>query len=223
MNIQIETVRAGVTNIYLLRERGTVLVDPGGPTRGTAGFRKVLPRLGTPPRLDLMVITHAHFDHVAAAIRLREATGAPVAVHRADAEWLRAGQVVWPKGVTRWGKLFRNVLGPLMTPFLRVTAFEPDLLLSEEGLDLAPYGVTGRVIHTPGHTPGSVSVVLPSGEAFVGDLAMNGPPMCLKPSFGIFAHQPELVAASWQRLLALGVRTIYPAHGRPFPASALAA
>jgi hydroxyacylglutathione hydrolase len=223
MSLQIETVRAGVTNIYLLRERGTVLVDPGGPTRGTAGFRKVLPRLGTPPRLDLMVITHAHFDHVSAAIPLREATGAPVAVHRADAEWLRAGQVVWPSGVTRWGKFGRNVIGPLMMPFLRVAAMEPDLLLSDEGLDLAPYGVSGRVVYTPGHTPGSVSVVLPSGEAFVGDLAMNGPPMCLAPSFGIFAHHPERVPESWRQLLALGVRTVYPAHGRPFPASALAA
>jgi hydroxyacylglutathione hydrolase len=223
VSVQIDTIRAGVTNIYLLRERGTVLVDPGGPTNGAAGSRKVLSRLGTPPRLDLMVITHGHFDHVAAAIPLREATGAPVAVHRADAEWLKAGQVVWPSGVTRWGKFARKVLAPLMTPFLRVTAFEPDLALGDDGLDLAPYGVTGRVVYTPGHTPGSVSVVLPSGEAFVGDLAMNGPPMCLTPSFGIFAHQPELVPESWRQLLALGVRTIYPAHGRPFPASALAA
>ena len=223
MSVQIESVRAGVTNIYLLRERGTVLVDPGGPTRGTAGVRKVLSRLGTPPRLDLMVITHGHFDHVAAAVPLREATGAPVAVHRADARWLRAGQVVWPSGVTKWGRLSRIVLGPFMIPFLRVTAFEPDLPLENDGLDLERYGVTGRVVHTPGHTPGSVSVILPSGEAFVGDLAMNGLPFCLKPSFGIFAHQPELVPAAWRRLLSLGVRTVYPAHGRPFPASALAA
>lgn len=222
MTVQIETVRAGVTNIYLLRERGTVLVDPGGPTRGTAGVRKVLSRLGTPPRLDLMVITHGHFDHVAAAVGLREATRAKVAVHRADAAWLKVGEVVWPRGVTRWGKIVRSVLGPIMIPFLRVTAFEPDIQLDDDGLDLEPYGVTGRVVYTPGHTPGSVSVILPSGEAFVGDLAMNGPPFCLKPSFGIFAHQPEMVPAAWTRLLSLGARTVYPAHGRPFPASALA-
>jgi hydroxyacylglutathione hydrolase len=222
VSVRIETVRAGLTNIYVLREKGTVLVDPGGPTRRAAGLRKVLPRLGSPPRLDLMVITHGHFDHVASAVGLREATRAEVAVHRSDAEWLMAGEVVWPRGVTRWGKIFRNVLGSLMTPFLKVTAFEPDLLLGDDGLDLEPYGVTGRVVHTPGHTPGSVSVVLSSGDAFVGDLAMNGLPFCLRPSFGIFAHQPELVPESWRRLLGLGVRTVYPAHGRPFPASALA-
>jgi glyoxylase-like metal-dependent hydrolase (beta-lactamase superfamily II) len=200
-----------------------VLIDPAGPATIRAVPRKLLELLGTPPRLDLMIVTHVHFDHVGASVKLREATGAPLAVHRADAGWLREGRLVWPKGVTAWGKFFRTVVAPLMMPFLRVPSIAPDLVLDDEGLDLRPYGVEGRVVHTPGHSPGSVSIVLPSGEAFVGDLAMNGPPMCLHPSFGVFAHQPELVPASWRRLLEMGVETVYPAHGRPFPASALPA
>jgi hydroxyacylglutathione hydrolase len=223
MSTRIDTVRIGVTNIYVLCDRGRVLIDPAGAARSRAVPRRLVDLIGTPPRLDLIVVTHAHFDHVGASVPLREASGAPLAVHRADAEWLRAGTVVWPKGVTAWGKVFRNVGAPLMMPLLRVPVVVPDILVGDEGLDLAPYGVEGKVVHTPGHTPGSLSVVLPSGEAFVGDLAMNGPPMCLHPSFGVFAHEPELVPASWRRLLAMGVRTVYPAHGRPFPASALPA
>jgi hydroxyacylglutathione hydrolase len=219
----IDTIRLGITNVYILRGRGTVLIDPAGPTRIQVAPAKLLDRLGTPPRLNLMVATHSHFDHVGASLRLREATGAPLAVHQGDAAWLREGKLVWPKGVTLWGKVVRNVLGPLVQSLIKIPHIVPDILLEDEGLDLEPYGVEGRVVHTPGHSPGSVSVVLPSGEAFVGDLAMNGPPMCLRPSFGIFAHQPELVPASWRRLLALGVRTVYPAHGQPFPASALPA
>jgi hydroxyacylglutathione hydrolase len=223
MGTCIDSVRVGVTNIYVLQDRGTVLIDPAGPARSPTVPRKVMELLGAPPRLDLMVVTHAHFDHVGASVSLHQATGAPLAVHREDAAWLKEGKVVWPKGVTTWGKVFRTVGGPLMIPFLRVPAIAPDLLVGDEGLDLEPYGVEGRIVYTPGHSPGSLSVVLPSGEAFVGDLAMNGPPMCLHPSFGVFAHQPELVMASWRRLLAMGVRTVYPAHGRPFPASALPA
>jgi hydroxyacylglutathione hydrolase len=223
MGTRFDAVRMGVTNIYVLRDRGTVLIDPAGIARSGAVPRRLMDLLGTPPQLDLIVVTHAHFDHVGAAVPLREASGAPLAVHRADAEWLKAGQVVWPKGVTAWGKVFRTLGAPLMMPFLKVPVVVPDILVGDEGVDLAPYGVDGKVVHTPGHTPGSLSVVLPSGEAFVGDLAMNGPPMCLHPSFGVFAHQPELVPASWRGLLAMGVRTVYPAHGRPFPASALPA
>ena len=223
MGTRIDTARVGVTNVYVLRDRGTVLIDPAGPAGSGVVPRGVMDLLGTPPRLDLIIVTHPHWDHVGAAVPLHEATGAPIAVHRADMEWLREGKLVWPKGVTKWGKFFRTAVAPLMLPFVRVPAIAPDLVLEDDGLDLQPYGIEGRVVHTPGHSPGSVSVVLPSGEAFVGDLAMNGPPMCLHPSFGVFAHQPELVPASWRRLLELGVRTVYPAHGRPFPASALRA
>jgi hydroxyacylglutathione hydrolase len=224
MAVRIDTVRCGITNTYVLRDRGTVLIDPAGPPRRPAVPAAVMALLGTPPRLDLIVVTHTHFDHVGAAKPLRAATGAPLAVHRADVESLREGRVVWPKGVTPMGKVLRALGGVLIVPFVRVQPVDPDIVIGDEGLDLAPYGVDGRIVHTPGHSPGSLSVVLPTGEAFVGDLAMSAAAMArLRPTFGIFAHEPELVPASWRRLVAMGVRTVYPAHGRPFPASALPA
>jgi glyoxylase-like metal-dependent hydrolase (beta-lactamase superfamily II) len=74
------------------------------------------------------------------------------------------------------------------------------------------------VLHTPGHSAGSVTVLLETGEAFVGDLAMNALPLRLSPGLPILAEDPAAVVRSWETLLELGVTTVYPAHGRPFPA-----
>lgn len=221
MGVAIDCVRVGVTFTYLIRDRGALLVDPGGPRAGRAVVRWLRHVIDDPHDVRLIIATHGHFDHVGAAGEVREATGAPLAIHGADAGWVSSGSFQWPDGVTPWGKFFRRYLGPALIPFVRFSPIEPDLIIAGDGLDLGPYGIAGRVVHTPGHSPGSISVVLDGGEAFVGDLAMNGPPMCLKPSFGVFAHQPEIVPQSWRRLLGLGATTIYPAHGRPFPAAAL--
>jgi glyoxylase-like metal-dependent hydrolase (beta-lactamase superfamily II) len=83
---------------------------------------------------------------------------------------------------------------------------------------LVDAGAPGKAIHTPGHSAGSVSVLLDSGEAFVGDLAMNGFPLRLTPGFPIFAEDMAKLRESWQLLLAQGARMIYPAHGKPFEA-----
>ena len=61
-------------------------------------------------------------------------------------------------------------------------------------------------------------MVLDTGEAFVGDLAMNGPPLRMGPGFPAFAEDPDLIESSWNRVVEAGGRTIYPAHGHPFPA-----
>ncbi len=222
MAVEVLRVRVGITNVYVLRDRGTVVVDPGGPPGGGAAVRRILPLLGIPPRLDLIVITHGQVDHRNAAAKLRDATGAPVAVHRADLPLLVAGPPIWPGGVTPWGRLLRAALDPLVSS-ITAEHLRADMLLDDQGLDLAAYGVPGRVLHTPGHTQGSVSVVLASGEAFVGDLAMNRLPLCWRPSLGIFAESPQQLRTSWQFLVGHGVRTVYPAHGRPFPVSAAVA
>ena len=184
-------------------------------------LRKLRRLLDEPREIQLLIATHGHFDHIGAAGVLRKATGAPLAVHRGDADSVRSGTFHWPDGVTPWGKLSRRFLAPAFIPFFRFAPVEVDMILTDDGLDLEPFGIAGKVVPTPGHSPGSVSIVLSSGEALVGDVAMNGPPMCLKPSFGVFADTPEQVPASWRRLLDLGVRMVYPAHGRPFPASLL--
>jgi glyoxylase-like metal-dependent hydrolase (beta-lactamase superfamily II) len=86
---------------------------------------------------------------------------------------------------------------------------------------LSEYGIPGRVIYTPGHSSGSISVLLESGDTFVGDLAMNKFPLRFTPGLPIFAEDEAKVKESWNLLLNLGARMIYPAHGKPFPAEVI--
>jgi glyoxylase-like metal-dependent hydrolase (beta-lactamase superfamily II) len=69
-------------------------------------------------------------------------------------------------------------------------------------------GIAGEVVHTPGHSDDSVSLVLDSGIAFTGDLTSEQM---------IATEDPVVVARSWQALRDRGVRTIYAGHGEPRP------
>lgn len=75
---------------------------------------------------------------------------------------------------------------------------------------LAKIGFDGEIVHTPGHSDDSVSLVLGTGEAFTGDLTYPG--MATEES-------AELVARSWQRLRDHGAKMVYAGHGpvRPMP------
>jgi glyoxylase-like metal-dependent hydrolase (beta-lactamase superfamily II) len=219
--VQIDSIPLGFGTCYLLRDRGTVMIDAGGSDMGGA-FAKRLVRLGVAPHdITLVVITHGHFDHAGSANEIRAATGARIAIHGADAALVEEGRLTVPPGTTRWGRWSLRMLGPLFARFVKLPPFHPDVLLDDDGMDLSGHGIAGRVVFTPGHTMGSVSVVLDSGEAFVGDLAMNKLPLTARPSLPIYADDIDAVKRSWEKLRGLGARTIYPAHGKSFPIAAL--
>jgi glyoxylase-like metal-dependent hydrolase (beta-lactamase superfamily II) len=65
---------------------------------------------------------------------------------------------------------------------------------------------------------GSVSVLLETGDAFVGDLAMSDFPLRFSPGLPVLAEDMQQVRESWKVLLDAGAKTVYPAHGKPFSA-----
>ncbi len=217
----IHTVPVGFDRCYILESEGVVMVDGGAPGRARA-FRAGLARLALQARdISLIVITHGHFDHFGSARAIKDMTGARLAVHERDRAALDEGRsLAVPPALTAWGRVLLLALRPVAVR-LRIPPAPAEVVLTERDLPLAPFGLHGRVIHTPGHTDGSVSVLLDSGEAFVGDLAMNGFPLRRGPGMPAFARDFAQVQASWRKLLEAGATAIYPAHGRPFPAEVL--
>jgi len=215
-------VRLGRTTCYIVPgDESAVLVDTSTP--GTERkLAAAIERLGIAlSDVRCIVATHSHYDHVGSLRAVKELTGAAVVMHKHDAGPVIAGRSRTPPGTTNWGK----VLGFLMRAVRLPESFapvRPDVTMDAE-LSLEPFGIPARVLHTPGHTRGSVSVVLAGGEALVGDLAMSGFPLRARPGIPVFAESVADVYESWEKVLAAGATTIYPAHGKPFPADRLRA
>jgi glyoxylase-like metal-dependent hydrolase (beta-lactamase superfamily II) len=217
MAVLIHRIRTGVTNSYVIRDRGTILVDTGEPGRGAAVLARLEAFAVRLRDVSLIVITHGHFDHAGNADLLRRVTGAPVVVHKGDAGWLARGDLMVPDGLTPWGRALSFLGRRLIPRLVTVRPVAPDVILDDEGLSLEAYGIAGRIVHTPGHTPGSVTVLVGQRDAIAGDLAMNGPPFCLRPSLAVMGDDPAVMRRSWLQLGQLGARTVHPGHGRPFP------
>jgi glyoxylase-like metal-dependent hydrolase (beta-lactamase superfamily II) len=186
--------------------QGLTLVDCGS-SRQERWVLQAMQRLGRSD-LRLIFITHAHLDHYGSAAALRRLTGAPVAVHRDDAGAMALAQT--NVGQARsYGRLVWLIL-PLAELLLRPTPLEADLLL-EDGDDLGIDGLLARVLHTPGHTPGSACLIVQDRLAFAGDLILT----TFRPHVQqLYAQDWSLIPSSLARLQALRPEWIYPGHGQ---------
>lgn len=213
----LHILRLAIPNVYLLTGERAILIDAGGPT----DVPRVLAFLQESriDKLDLILLTHGHWDHAGGAGELRAVTKAPIALHRADVGLVRSGAV--PPHVIR-SPMAWYIHRFVDRPF---PAFEPDIVLDDE-IDLQSFGVSGRVLFTPGHTPGSISVLSGDNEAIVGDLVMGGlfggwlfPK---RPGLHYFADDLGQLHASIGMLLTTGPRAIHPGHGGPLDPVAVA-
>jgi hydroxyacylglutathione hydrolase len=194
-------------NSYIVEEAdgSLTLVDAGMQSNG----KKILEYLTAkmmrkPSDVKTIVLTHCHVDHVRGAASLKAATGANVAVHEADADFV-SGKARYPPPGGAIGFMFR-----LMSPLFRTAPVEPDLRLKENDR-------VGRltVVHTPGHTPGSISLYDKDDKVlFVGDAArfikgrLQGPP-------SQFTWDMDQAKASIGRLSEFDFEVLLSGHGEP--------
>ena len=217
MGIDIHKIPLGADNCYVIKDEGTIMIDSGTPKKGKI-FVKNLKKLSIKPEdIKLIIITHGHWDHIGSAKEIKEITGAKIAMHQLEKDCLEKSLKLVPPAVTRWGHIFAWIMSRFM-PLVHIPSTDVEIILGDENFSLVEFGIPGKAIHTPGHSSGSVSVLLETGDAFVGDLAMNGFPLRLGPGLPIFAEDLQKVKESWDLLLDMGAKMIYPAHGNPFSA-----
>ena len=202
----------GHSNAFLIKGTRPVLVDTGLPGSGPkilAAFKKE----GLNPwDLALIIITHAHLDHTGSAAALAGATGAPVLVHTSEADFLSTGASAPARPNALLGHLLGLMIGKhapapelAVRPVIRIDA----------PYRLDAFGIDGTIIPTPGHTNGSLSVILATGECIAGDLVTGMFP-ATEPRLPIFAEDPDAARESIQTILAENLKIIYTGHGGPF-------
>ena len=190
-------------NSYLIHSQDeTIIVDTGMPGN-EARILDYTKGLGIEPSsISTIILTHPDIDHSGSVAKLKELTNAKVAIHEADAPRLSGEkQLKEVKGVV-------GLVIKVMGVFIRFSPVKPDVLLKDsDKID----GVT--IIHTPGHTDGSVSVYIPGEALLVGDALRtteNGslrlPPMTL---------DLEKAKESIRKISALSYACLLPGHGPP--------
>jgi len=220
VNVDIYTKRLGINRSYIIKSEGCIMIDTG-PVRSAKAIRNWIKTIPIDPdEIRLILLSHAHGDHVGAARDVKEFTGAQIAIHEQDREYLEKSITLWPSALNTWGHIARIIMKPIK-PILRFPATHADIVIEGDDFSLAEYGIPGHVVHTPGHTLGSVSVLLKTGDAFVGCLAHNNLPFRLRPGWPIFGEDKNKLQASWKRLLDLGAVRIHPGHGNPFSAEVI--
>ncbi|WP_246192852.1 MBL fold metallo-hydrolase [Kitasatospora atroaurantiaca] len=200
-------------NAYLLLGRRPVVVDAGTPGSGRRIYEQIAEHGVDPTDVSLIVITHGHIDHFGSAAELHRLTGAPVAGHVADLGPFRSGRVREPYLPT-------GPMGRLMNRneklHGRADPFEPAVLIRGE-TSLDDFGIAARIMPTPGHTAGSVSVLTDEGDLVAGDLIANSFMGLIpgRPANPPFHDDPRQNLASLREMLALNPTTLHVGHGTP--------
>jgi hydroxyacylglutathione hydrolase len=130
-------------------------------------------------------------------------------VERGDMKWNRKAR---PDKFSLTFKIMSSVV-PLFVKTGKIDTFKPDLTV-DDSFDLSEYGFNARVIHTPGHSKGSIGVLTAEGDLFCGDLLYN------MLGFNFIDDLADF-QSSIEKLKKLNVKMVYPGHGRPFPAKRL--
>jgi glyoxylase-like metal-dependent hydrolase (beta-lactamase superfamily II) len=191
MEVQYICPTAYDSSIYLVNKK--VLIDAG--MNGDLVIKQ-LEKYIKLTDLKLIILTHCHYDHTAAAGTIAEKSGAEIGIHKADLEGINDEY------------LSVSVLFGDSAPAAKPT------ITYEEGdkIDIG-YGEYLEVIHTPGHSKGSICLYEPvSKSLFSGDTVFPG------GGFGRMdfeGSEPDKMTGSIEKLIKLGVKTLYPGHGAP--------
>lgn len=207
-NYILTRLLGGRSNVFLLRGgKVNVLIDTGTKPQ----WKKLVRRLASLHirQLDYLILTHTHNDHAANAYRIKKNYNASVIVHKAESHHLTEGKPVIPKGTNIYSRTLVNLFDKVATSLFRYDPCPADIII-EDSMDLKVFGYNGSIIHTPGHSSGSISLIIDDEIALLGDVMIG---RGIHYTYPPFADDPLTLIRSWKKLLDTNCSLFIPSHG----------
>lgn len=205
---KITQILSGRSNVFLITNgEKNILIDTG-PDNMWTRLEEKLTDLSI-DHIDYLILTHSHFDHAANAQKIKEKYNALVIIHKSEAPYLKTGENIVPEGTNLFTRAIVRLFAAKVLLKLGYQPCQPDILI-DSYFDLKELGFNGSVIHTPGHTPGSLSVVFDDEVALVGDTMFG---VFRGSVFPPYATDINQMIRSWGRLLETNCSLFIPSHG----------
>jgi hydroxyacylglutathione hydrolase len=195
---------------YLISKDDKFVLIDTGCKRQLNKLRRSLVTLGVnKDSLAALVLTHTHFDHAENAAEIREIYQTKVIVHRSEAGFLALGDSPLAKKCTFFSWCNMNVFTKLARWLIKYPSVKVDIMVDDK-LDLSFLGFDAYIIHTPGHSLGSISVIVDGEIALAGSAISGFFPGLILP---LFFEDKEKMITSLKRLFDTGCSIFIPAHG----------
>lgn len=204
----IMQILSGRSNVFLLTDGKTnILID----TSTDSNWNKLVNTLESHnlTKIDYLILTHTHHDHAANAKKVKDKYGAIVIVHKNEALQLINGEAILPQGTNSFTRTLINLVGKNVESRFDYEPCSYDIEVNSI-FSLKDIGFNAYLLHTPGHSSGSISLIIDDNMAIVGD-AMFG--ILQNSVFPPYADNTKELVDSWGKLLATNCKLFLPAHG----------
>lgn len=208
-NCSIYRVLYGFCNAYLIVDGEDVILTDTGSKKMNSLLEKNLNKILGGKLVNYLILTHTHYDHCQNAASIKKNREAKIIVNIKESSYLKTGSTPLPKGTSFFTDILTKLGNRYATSWYLYNSVVPDIEIQET------YVISDniKIISTPGHSNGSLTVIVKDKFAIVGDTLFGSPAGSILPHF---ADDITQLHDTWKDLLiSTNCDTFLPGHGKP--------